>query len=84
MQFLVYFLFVINGNLQIIDGAGSTRSTLSLLFTLFCKLMYCNRNPCFGPRRYVGTRRNLRIRFYVLVGRVQTLSVPARRHGALK
>ena len=38
----------------------------------------------FGPRRYVGTRRNLRNRFNKLVGHVRTLRVPARRIGALK
>ena len=37
----------------------------------------------FGPREYVGTRRNPRTRFYRLVGRVRTFSVPARRIGAL-
>ena len=37
----------------------------------------------FRPREYVGTRRNPRNCFYVLVGRVWTLSVPARRLGAL-
>ena len=39
--------------------------------------------PVFGPREYVGSHRSLKIRFYRLVGRVQTLRVPARRHRAL-
>ena len=42
--------------------------------------------PVFRPREYLGSHRNvrnLRIRFYRLVGRVRTLRVPARHLGAL-
>ena len=45
--------------------------------------MYFSWTPVFGSREYVGSHRNLRIRFYRLVGRVRTLRVPARRFGAL-
>ena len=36
----------------------------------------------FGPRKHVGSGRNLRICFHSHVGRAWTLSVPARPHGA--
>ena len=56
---------------------------LGLYFSIFPQNYCFSGKPFFGPRKYVGSRRNLRIPFYRFVGHVRTLSVPARRHEAL-
>ena len=52
----------------------------------FVNKVHFGYTPVFEPRKYVGSRRNvrnLRIPFYRPVGRVRTLRVSARRLGAV-
>ena len=62
------------------DLLGRHFMPITVEMTFFGKTPFWTSEVC---RRWQERAKNLRIRFYRLVGRVRTLRVPARRLGAL-